>query len=136
VVTLSPNFKYAILIVKSAIHIRELETNNRSKIQCLAKNICFTHDSRYVYIETEKRHKFYRVSDGSILASLFKEKLGGCSSKKIVFNYRGNVKSVTGFIDVPSRKFYPWSLVSLVHLCNRKLKIFPEDLLPDELKLC
>ena len=91
----------------------------------LKKNCCFTADSKFVVFETSYHYMIFRAYDGSELCFLHK--------RNISFTYgnNGNIRSVTGIVDVPSSKFWPWSVTNLINIGNYKMNLFNEDMSED-----
>jgi hypothetical protein len=68
--------------------------------------------------------KIFRIKDGSQLCILQD------SNVCLVFNNKGtgkNIKIVVGLIETLGRKFYPWSIENLVHICTNSINLFHTD---------
>jgi len=83
----------------------------------------FTKDSKYIYCESNTHYQMFRTEDRSTLCTLPKEQV------QIVESWAGT-KTLEGFIDLRSRKFYPWSIETMVHLSqnNVQANLVPSDL--------
>jgi len=46
----------------------------------------------------------------------------------IVTDNKGSCSIICGLVDIPGRKFYPWSIWSLAHLSKGKLILFSSDM--------
>ena len=55
-----------------------------------------------------------------------------CNMKKknidLVTDNKGACCIIVGLVDIPGRKFYPWSIWSLAHLSKGRLILFSNDL--------
>ena len=62
-----------------------------------------------------------------------------CNMKKknidLVTDNKGACSTIVGLVDIPGRKFYPWSIWSLAHLSKGRLVLFSNDLKDSEFVL-
>jgi hypothetical protein len=81
----------------------------------------FSPCSKYIGIETEDEYHIFRTSEGTIMCHLKKKNID------LVTDNKGACSIIVGLIDIPGRKFYPWSIWSLIHISKSRLILFEQD---------
>ena len=59
--------------------------------------------------------------DGALICALSKENI------HVVLDNKGACSIIVGLLDLAGRKFYPFTLWSLVHLSDKDVSIFADD---------